>query len=544
MRSAVLSNRQIARAALTILLGFLASGILGLVRTTLIASTFGASAALDAFYAAQRIPELIFVLVAGGALGSSFIPVFTRFLRDEDDEGAWRLASASITLSSLAAAILSLIIVIFAPSIVQLLVPGKSPALQDLTLSLMRIMMLTPFIFSISGLMMGILQTHDNFVLPSLAISMNNVGLIVGALVLVYWIPAMAGSPAQIGNANVYGLAWGAVLSAVLHLTIQLPGLRAIPKGSFGIRFMPDWHVPGVRDVLLMMGPRVIGLGVAQLNFLVNVNFASRMLDGSQSVLTTAWTLMFTALGIIGQSVGAALFPTLSALAADGNVEGYKDRLARALRSVLFLAIPATVGLIVLGQPLIGLLLERRAWTGEMTAGTAWALSFFAVGIAGHAGLEVLSRAFYALSDTRTPVLVGVISLIANILLSLTFIQFIGDPTQLAHGPFAGLALANSVTTLLEALALWWLLRRRIGDLNDRYLLDGILRVSGASAVMLIALLILRALADGRLNEGVTGIVGMGVGGLVFFGVSLALKLDELSMVLRMVARRFKRQSS
>jgi putative peptidoglycan lipid II flippase len=543
MPSAVLSNRQIARAALTILLGFLASGVLGLVRTALIGGAFGASSALDAFYAAQRLPELIFVLVAGGALGSSFMPVFTRFLRDEDDERAWRLASASITLSSLAAAVLSLGIVLFAPWIVQLLVPGRPPVFQQLTLSLMRIMMLTPFIFSISGLLMGVLQTYDNFVLPSLAISMNNVGLIIGALALVYVIPAMPGSPAQVGNANIFGLAWGAVLSALLHLAVQLPGLRLIQSPSARIHFLPDWRVPGIREVLLMMGPRVVGLGVAQLNFIVNVNFASRMMEGSQSVLTTAWVLMFTMLGIIGQSVGAALFPTLSALAADGNIEGYKDRLSHALRSVLFLAIPATVGLMVLGQPLIGLLLERREWTAEMTAGTAWALSFFALGIAGHAGLEVLSRAFYALSDTRTPVLVGIFSLIGNIILSAIFIRVIGDPTRLARGPFAGLALANSVTTLLEALALWWLLRRRIGDLNDRYLLVGVLRTAGASLVMLVALLVLYALMDGRWPMGVIGILGVGSGGLVYLGASLALKLDEPLMLLQLVTRRFKRQS-
>lgn len=542
-RSAVLSNRQIVRAATVALLGFLASGVLGIVRTSIINSTFGAGAALDAFTAAQRIPELIFVLVAGGALGSSFIPVFARYLRNEDDAQAWRLASAAITLSSLAAAFLSLVVVIFAPWIVAvILAPGQSEDVQPLTVSLVRIMMLTPFIFSISGLMMGILQTYGNFTLPSLAISMNSIGQIFGALVLAHILPPLTGTVAQVGTSNVYGLAWGAVVSALLHLAVQLPGLRAIKTQSPKIHMLIDWRTPGLREVLLMMGPRVLGLGIAQINFIVNTNFASRMVEGSQAVLATAWTLMFTILGVIGQSIGTAVFPTLSALAAEGNMEGYQDRLARALRSVIFLALPATIGLIVLGGPFITLLFQRNSWTAEDTAGTAWALAFFAIGITGHASLEVLSRAFYALEDSKTPVAIGILSLAANIVLSALFIQFVGDPSSLARGPFAGLALANSITTLLEALVLWALLRRRIGGhLKDRYVLDGILRTATATVVMFAVILILSRLLTDRINIGLVGIFGTIAGGVAFFTMTTLLKMEETQSVIGIIARRIKR---
>ncbi len=539
--AAVLTNRQIVRAAGIALLGFLASGVLGIVRTAIVNSTFGAGAALDAFSTAQRIPEAIFVLVAGGALGSSFIPVFARYLRNDDDTRAWRLASAAITLSSLAAAVLSLVVFIFAPWVIEALAPGQVPVVRELTISLVRIMMLTPFIFSISGLMMGILQTYGNFVLPSLAISMNSIGQIIGALVIAHILPPLTGTVAQVGSANVYGLAWGAVLSAVLHLLIQLPGLRAIQTQAPKVRFLLDWRVEGVREVVLMMGPRVLGLGVAQLNFFVNVNFASRMIVGSQAVLTTAWTLMFTILGVIGQSIGTAVFPTLSAFAADGNMEGYNDRLARALRSVIFLALPATVGLIVLGGPFVGLLFQRNNWTAEDTAGTAWALAFFSIGITGHASLEVLSRAFYALEDSKTPVFIGVLSLVANIVLSIVFIQFIGDPASLARGPFAGLALANSVTTLVEAVVLWALLRRRIGTGRDSYLLDGILRTAAATGGMLVILVLFTSLIGDTLNYGMVGIIGGVLGAAVFLGGSTALKMEETSTVLGMILRRIKR---
>ncbi len=539
--SSTLSNRQIARAALVALLGFLASGILGLLRTAIVSNVFGTGVALDAFLAAQRIPELIYVLVAGGALGSSFIPVFARYLSADDPATAWRLASATITLSSLAAGALSLLVVIFAPQIVPLiLVPGKPAELQALTVSLTQIMMLTPFIFAISGLLMGLLQTHGNFLLPSLAISMNNIGLIIGALVIARLLPPLVDHPAQVGSANVYGLAWGAILSAVLHLGVQLPGLRRILTGPARLRPLLDWRAPGVVEVLAMMGPRVLGLGVAQLNFVVNANFASRMIDGSQSVLAIAWTLMFTVLGVIGQSVGTAVFPTLAALAASQDMTGYKEKLAGALRSVLFLAIPATVGVVLLGQPVIALVFQHGQWTAESTAGTAWALAFFGLGIAGHAALEVLARAFYALSDTRTPVLVGVISLIANIVLSAVFIQFIGDPSSLARGPFAGLALANSVTTLLEALVLAGLLRRRIGDLNDRALLDGIGRTLLAAGLMALALFGFTQLLVGQ-PPLLLSLGGLVIGAGVFFGAAYALGMSEVQTVIGALLRRIRR---
>jgi putative peptidoglycan lipid II flippase len=534
--SRALSNQQIARAALVVLMGFLASGILGLVRTAIISATFGTGDALDAFVWAQRFPELIFVLVAGGALGSSFIPVYAR-IREQDTAQAWRLASAVMTLSTLAAGLLSLIVVLLAPAIVRsLLAPAAAPDVQALTADMMRIMMITPLVFSISGLLMGILHAHQLFFLPSLAISMNNIGLMIGALVIAPALPPAAGV-AQVGSANVYGLAYGAVLSAVLHLLVQLPGLRRIDA-----RLQPlfDYRLPGVAAVLRLMGPRVLGLGVVQVNFLVNAMFTSGMVSGSAAALVTAFTLMFFALGVIGQSLGSAVFPSLSALAAASDMAGFKDRLASALRSVLFLAFPATAALILLAEPLITVLFERGEWTAESTAATAWALAFYATGMAGFALLEVLSRAFYALEDTWTPVKIGLVAMIANIVLSILFIQFIGDPASLARGPFAGLALANALTTNLEALALWGLLRRRIGSVNDRQVLRGAGKALAAALGMGGALWLLLTLLSAQ--SALVMLVAAGlVGGSVFFGLSLLLGLEEARAVPMMFLRRLRR---
>jgi len=533
-----LSNRQIARAAITVLLGFLASGVLGLIRQSVVTSTFGASAVLDSFAYAQRIPELLFVLVAGGALGSSFIPVFARYLQDKDKTAAWRLASAVMTLALIAASLLALIIALAAPHIVaDLITPNAPPELQALTTSLTQIMLLTVPIFSISGLLMGVLNAHQLFMLPALAAAMYNVGQIFGALVLARALPPILIQGEA--NANIYGLAWGTVIGAALHLAVQLPGLRRV---SARIRFLPDFKTPGTRDVLLMMGPRVLGLAVVQINFLVNVALAypPRMIAGSASVFTQAWQLMFFVLGVVAQSVGTALFPSLSALAAGGDHEGYKDRLASAMRGVLFLALPAAVGLIVLGEPVIRALFERGMWTHEDSMAAAWALSLLAIGMPGHALLEVLARAFYALEDTRTPVFVGVGAMVLNISLSIILVQYIGNPNELARGAFAGLALANSLTTLAEAGVLWLLLRRRIGWPSNARVWNMSARVALAAAGMGVATwLIGRGLAE--INVWLQVMIGVPLGIVVFFGLALLLRVNEAHALPAMLMRRFKR---
>jgi putative peptidoglycan lipid II flippase len=285
---------------------------------------------------------------------------------------------------------------------------------------------------------------------------------------------------------------------------------------------------------MVLMGPRVLGLAIVQINFAVNIAFASTMIEGSLVALNTAWFLMFFTLGIIAQSVGTAVFPSLSALVAENDMDGYKDRLSGAMRSVLFLAFPATVGLMVLGVPLVGALFERGEWTANSTQATAWALIFFALGIAGHSLLEVLSRAFYALADTWTPVKVGVAAMVANIVFSLIFIQFIGDENTLRHGPFAGLALANSLTTLLESAILWRLLHLRIDGVNDRYVISGAGRALFAAIVMGVAV-IGSTSAIGERSYLVEAATGALVGVIVFFGLAIAMRLDEVNIFLRRI---------
>ena len=535
--NAALDNRQIIEKGLIVLAGFLASGVLGLLRIAVVGAQFGTGAANDTFAAAQQLPETVFVLVAGGALGSSFIPVFARY-RESDPDEAWRLASAVMTLSAATAALFGLLVAVFAPQLVShLLFADRSLEQQRLMVEMIRLMMITPVIFSVSGLVMGILQSYAAFWLPAIAISMNNIGIVIGALVIAPILPPHP-NIGQVGDLNVMGLAYGAVLSAVLHLLVQLPGLF---KVRARLRFLLSIHVPGVFDVLRLMGPRVFGLAVVQINFYVNIRFASAMADGSVVAIRYAFMLCFFVLGMIGQSQASAVFPTLAALRAKGDYAGFRDRLARAMRNVLYLAFPASALLIVLGEPLVSIL-QRGAWTAESTQAVAWALSFYAIGIAGFALLEVLSRAFYALEDTRTPVIAGTCAMLGNIVLNLVFIQFIGDPESLARGAFAGLALANALTTIVEALALWWLLRRRLANISstasthDRAILvsaGGSLILSLLMAAALSALK--NAIPAGSLYGAVIGIIA---GGAIFFGVGYIFDLSETRALLLPLYRR------
>lgn len=522
-----LTGGQIARAASVVMLAFVVSAVLGVVRQAAINAAFGAGATLDAFMAAQRVPETLFVLVAGGALGSAFIPVYTRFLADGDETGAQRLANGVITLLIAAStALAALAFVLADPLARELLVPDAAPATQALTAELMRIMLLTVIIFGVSGLIMGVLNAHQHFLTPALAPSLYNVGLIFGALVLAR-------------GGNIHGLAWGAVIGAALHLLVQLPNLMRV---RFRYRPALSLSIPGVCEVLLLMGPRVLGLGVVQVNFWVNTALASGMVAGSVTALTTAFVLMMTVLGVVGRSVGTAVFPTLSTLSAQRDAGHFRRTLSGALRGVLFLSIPAGIGLAVLSEPTIALLFERGEWTARDTAGTAWALALFSVGLAGHSVLEILVRAFYALHDTWTPVKVGTATMLLNIALSLVLIRVLGYPesTEFERGPIGGLALAMSIATAIESAVLWAMLRRRVGGLDDRRVLGSAARTLLASGIMAAALGAYLALLPGLPRLFLAG-GGMALGTAVFWVAALALRVEEAAILPRAVWQRLRR---
>jgi putative peptidoglycan lipid II flippase len=465
------ASRQIARAAGIVMVGFILSSLTGLASQVLISRAFGTSAELDAFFAASRLTEILFNLMAGGALASAFLPTFTGFLTREDRVGAWQLASSIANLITIALATLCALAWLSAPWLVQnILAPGfQDPFQVALTVDLLRVMLISPLIFGVSGLLMATLNAHQHFAFPALAPAAYRFGIIIGVWALV---PKL----------GIHGLAWGVVLGSALHLLVQLPAL-------FGIQPRYQWKFglgnPAVRQVGRLMAPRLIGVAVVQLNFLVNTIIASGQPEGSLTAITFAFQIMIMPQAVIAQAIAIAALPTFSAQFARGELTEMRTSLANTLRGVVFLSLPASVGLIMLRRPVIELLLQRGEFTANSTELVAWALLWYAAGLVGHSVLEIIARAFYAMHDTRTPVIVGALAMSLNLVLSIVLSRLFANIGWMPHG---GLALANSFATALECLTLLWLMRRRLDGLDMARLKRGLWATLGATTVMGIAL--------------------------------------------------------
>jgi putative peptidoglycan lipid II flippase len=497
---------------------FVLSRLLGLGRQMVIGALFGTSGDVDAYLAANRITETVFLIVAGGALGSAFIPTFAGHLAREDYVGAWQLASGVINLTLIVMTIVVGLIALFAPTLVRnFIAPGLNPSLQTLTVRLLRLMLVTPIIFGVSGVVMGALNAHQHFLWPALAPSIYNLSIIAGALVL---------SP----RLGVFGMAIGVVVGSVLHLLVQVPQLL-----RYRAQYMPRLGLrnPSVHEVGRLMAPRVLGTAVAQINLVITNSLATRMGEGAISAISFAWMLMLLPQGVFAQAVGTAAFPTFAAQAARGEREELRAALSATLRGIFFLSVPATMGLMTLGRPLVSLLFERGAFETTSTNAVAWVLIFFALGLVGHAGLEIVARAFYALHDTFTPVWVGGLAMGLNVALSLTLPTVF---TSAGWQPFGGLALANSIATLLEFGVLLALIRRRMNGIHGRRMVGALAKSGLAALAMAVVLVGWQAVLPGA------GSLILGGGGVVLgLGVysigSILLRTEELRAVVRLARR-------
>lgn len=503
------------------MLAFALSNLIGLMRQILISRAFGTDSAIDAFYAASTYPDLIFSLVAGGALSSAFIPTFTGFLAKEDRASAWKLASSITNLILLVLSGLSIASAWLAPQIMRyILAPDFSASQQVLAASLLRILLIAPAIFGVSGLLMGILNAHQRFLLPALAPSMYWLGMIFG---LLFFVPSM----------GIFGLAWGAVFGAVLHLAVQIPDLLKLPSRLYLPRLGLD--DPAVREVGRLMLPRLLGVAVIQLNFVVNTIIASGLAEGSLAAIKYAWQVMTMPQVVIAQAIAIAALPTFSAQAARGAPGEMRSSLAATLRGVLFLSLPASLGLILLRQPLIALLFQRGTFDAHSTDLVAWALLWYAAGLIGHNVVEILSRAFYALHDTKTPVFVGAAAMTLNVIFSFGFSALFSKVGWMPHG---GLALANSFATALEMAALFILMRRRLKGLDGVNVWRGFAQAAlGTLGMSLI--LVIWSRAEG--SVWIAGLGGVALGGTVYGLAMWALKVPELTAVINGLARRLKR---
>lgn len=512
---------RIARATVTVMLAFLFSQLAGLAAKILTANAFGASAELDAFYAANRVAETLFALLAGGALSSTFIPAFTSFIVRKDAAGAWKLAASVANLAVAVIGLAALLAGILAPLIVRyLLAPGFSddPALFALTVSLLRIQLASAVIFALGALAMGILNVHQVFLVPALTPAVYQLGWIFGVLVLRPWL-------------GIHGLAWGVILGSALYLLVQVPSLL---KNGARYSFSLGLHDPAVREVVRLMLPRMFGAAVVQLNFWVNTILASNMGAGYLSGLTFGFQLMYMAQAAIAQSAATAAMPTFSRQHALGDTDGLRSSLAATLRGVILLSLPAAAGLILLRLPIVRLLYQHGQFSAEDTQLVAWALLWYAAGLVFHSVLEVLVRAFYAQHDTRTPVLVGASAMGLNVALSIAFSALF---TRLGWLPHGGLALANSLATALETTTLFLLMRKRLGGIHGAQILRGAgAALAGTAALVLALVYWLKGTLP--LPVAVSALGGVALGGLAYGILLLLLRVPEVTGLLSAVRRR------
>lgn len=519
------ANRQIARAAGTVMFAIVFGQLAGLARGIILANVFGASLELDSFYAANRVSETLFLLVAGGALGSAFIPTFTGLLTKGDKDSAWRLASALANAVTLTLSLLAVLIAIFAPQVVRYaLAPGFSanPEIFALTVSLLRIQLISAVLFGLGGLIVGILNAHQVFLVPALTPAMYQLGIIFGA---VFLAPSM----------GIYGLAWGVVIGAIFYLLIQLPSLLK-QKGTY--TFSLELHNPNTRQVIFLMLPRLLGVAVVQLNFWVNTNLASRMDEGSVASLTYGFALMLMAQAAIAQSVAIAAMPTFSAQHALGKKDEMRASLAASLRGILLMALPASLGLMILREPLVAFLYQRGRFDDRAVEMVAWILLWYAAGLVGHSIMEVLTRAFYAQQDTKTPVIIGVIAMGLNVVFSILFSRLFA---QVGWMPVGGLALANSLATALEAAALFLFMRKRLNGIEGKSIADGAWRVGLAGLGMAIGLWMWIQLSAG-MDRWIAALGGVALGAVIYLAGVVILKVPEVKMLINSVMRRLEKR--
>jgi putative peptidoglycan lipid II flippase len=446
------------------------SRILGLVREQVLAYWFGASDAMDAYRVAFRVPNLVRDLFAEGAMSAALVPTFSRTLTTDGRDRAWRLGNSVINALLVVTGLLAALAIVFAPQLVWLLagdfagVPGKF----ELTVSLTRIMAPFLVLVALAAACMGMLNSLDVFFLPALSPAMFNVASIVVGIAMV---PAAISA----GIDPILAMAIGTLVGGAGQVLLQWPSLRRL-----GFRYRPTLDVrdPGLRRVLVLMGPGTIGLAATQVNVFVNTVVATGQGTGAVSWLEYAFRVMYLPIGLFGVSIATATTPAVSRLAATGDLVAMRRTLASAVALMLTLNVPATLGLVALSTPIVRLLLERGSFTSADTANPAAAVQLYALGLVGYSVVKILSPTFYALGRSRTPVMVSVSSVLLNAVLSVTTSRWLG---------FRGLALSASIAALFNAGLLAWLVRQALGGLEGRRLAATLAKVTIASAVMALS---------------------------------------------------------
>lgn len=529
--------RRYARSAGVVSIAILCSRILGLVREVAFAALFGGGPLMDAFKVAFRIPNLLRDLFAEGALSVAFVTTFTKKFTLEGEDAAWRLGNKMATLTAVFMSAVTLLGIAAAPLLVSVLARGFEQGEQrQLTIWLTQLMFPFILLVSLAALVMGMLNSRRVFFWPAMASSFFNLGSIVTGMALAWWMDPGFGTEG-IGPPALTALAIGTLIGGLMQLVVQFPSLWKL-----GYRFRPDfqWRDPGVAQVLSLMGPAVVAASAVQVNVMVNTVFATHLPQGSVSWLDWAFRLMQLPIGLFGVAVATITLPQISADAALDALDDFRRNLSRGLRLAFALTIPCTIGLVVLADPIIGLIYERFNFDARDRVGTAGALQFYVVGLAAYAGIKVLAPAFYSLNMKNMPMLVSFISIGVNLVLNWLLTFHLGMGVR-------GLALSTGLVALCNFALLYSLLWRRLKRLEGRAMLATLAKLGIAGALLGVVSwlgleylleplggqnLLVRALALGAV---------ISAAAIAYFGSAIAMGVEELSNFTGVVRRRLGR---
>ncbi|MGE5544621.1 MAG: murein biosynthesis integral membrane protein MurJ [Bacillota bacterium] len=512
-------ERTIAKVAGFLMVTTLMARLLGYVRDMVIYSWFGQTYVTDAYNAAFSIPDLIYMLLVGGALSSALIPVLGHYLARGEEEEAWKVTSLIFNWTLLFLVLLIVLGMIYSRALITLLVPRLPSETIELATNLTRVMLIQTFFMALSGISLGVLNARKHFTLPALGGIVYNLGIIlVGIMLARLW--------------GIMAFSVGVVVGSVLNFAVQIPALLRAK-----IRYYPilNPNHPGLKQILILMVPVVIGLSVTQINLFVNQNLASGLPEGSISALRLAQRIMQLPIGIFGMSVAMAVFPTMTEQVARNNISEFKRLFSLGLRGVFVITIPAAVSLMALREPLIVLLFQQGQFDANDTLTTAQALFYYSMGLFAYSALQLVNRVFYSLKDTVTPVLTAVASIVLNIALSILWVKTMGHE---------GLALAYSVAGVFNLLLLIALIRRRLRHIGGGVLVRSLLVSGLASFLMYVGARYGAAFTGSwlaftpKVNALIMVMTGMGLGVGIYGIIISVFHLEETDLVLNTIKKR------
>ncbi len=517
------SKTIIAAAAIIGLFSFV-SRLVGFIRDRILAGEFGAGNTLDIYYAAFKIPDLLFSLIVIGGISASFIPLFTQYYSGNHRPQAWKFANSMLNIILFSMICVSVLMALFAVPIASWVAPGFSAEKQEAVGSFMRVMLLAQMVLAISSVFGSMLQSVKRFFLFALAPLFYNVGIMIGAL----WFVDLFGP---------IGLAWGVVLGSVFHAVIQFVGCRDI-----GYAYRPVFDVGSkeVRDALKMTGPRVLGIAINQIFFVILAIFATSLLAGSVTILQFAYNIQFFPVGIIGISLAIGAFPTFAEYLHQNDFQRFRDAFSLTIRQAIFFLIPLSILFLILRAQIVRVVVGAGAFDWPSTILTANTLAFFALTFIPQACIFILSRAFFAAQDSLTPLTAGLIGSFVGLISAFLFRESFG---------VVGLGMAFSLYAIVNFVLLWVPLRQRVGSLDEAVILQSLLKLTVAGLVcaliaqmskpILSNLFSLDSFFGVFMQGGVAGLLGM----IGYLATAWLLKSPELRLFMTSVHRKILRKS-